>query len=124
MRAEIINKQAAGRAFVNVPSFSKEQAQTFSLGAARVDGWVTDPLISPSDYEIWEQRLTPVAGHAIAVAQGYLTHDPSIAKALNPQPQWSLRIMNGGGAGSNLCVKVSALPMSHELNALRTKGRA
>lgn len=95
----IVQTQAAGSGFVPVPNTKKEPAETFRLGKATIDGWVTDPLARPSDYSNSALRISVTATAALLEAQSFLNSDRRIPNPFKKLSAWSARIMHSGHEG-------------------------
>jgi hypothetical protein len=93
--AEIIRQQARGSAFVRVSDSTGTPSQTYRLGSAEVDGWVSDPLLAPSDYNTRELRISSQVLGALAATQRFLIKDSVIPDAFKDLTHWSARISNG-----------------------------
>ena len=93
---QLVQQQAVGSGFINVDNYLNERVETFRLGAATVDGWTTDPLPSPSDYDTGAQRISAPAASALEVTQHFLSSDARIPKELRDLSDWSLQIQRGG----------------------------
>jgi hypothetical protein len=93
---EIIRQQARGSGFIRVSDSSGMPSHTFRLGSAEADGWISDPLIAPSDYNIRELRLSANVLAALTAAQKFLIEENQIPAAFKNLAAWSARILNGG----------------------------
>jgi hypothetical protein len=94
--SEIVKMQAAGSGFIPVQYNGTEPLQTFRVGSAVVDGWITDPLIKPSDYRFWEQRISAPALAALSAAQRFLASDSRIPIQFRNLADWSAKIQSQG----------------------------
>lgn len=88
----LVGQQASGSKFVPVPNVEKEPAVTFRLGAASANGWTTAPLIPPSDYRIYEQRIDAAVAGAFLVANQFLGNDPRIPASFRTLFRWSVAV--------------------------------
>jgi hypothetical protein len=94
--AEIVRQQARGAGFVQVFDSMATSSQTFHLGNAEVDGWISNPLIPPSDYNIRELRVGSNVLAALAAAQQFLIKESAIPPQFKNLTQWSARVLDGG----------------------------
>jgi hypothetical protein len=104
--AEIIRQQARGSGFIQVSDSSAAGSQTYRLGNGEVDGWITNPLIPPSDYNIRELRLNANILAALTAAQQFLIKENQIPIGFKNLTAWNARILNG----DNDCIVVGLLP--------------
>ena len=89
----LVRQQAEGSGFVPIATYKNEPAETFKLGAASIDGWITAPLIPPSDYRPDAQRIDSTIAGALQVAQQFLSDDPNIPSTFRTLSKWSVEVL-------------------------------
>lgn len=94
--ASIVAQQAGGSRFVPVPNDQHIHAVSFELGAATADGWTTEPLAPPSDYQPDVQRIDALTAGALASAQRFLAGDSQIPPTFKALSAWSVDVLGSG----------------------------
>jgi hypothetical protein len=93
--AEIVRQQARGAGFIRVFDSMTTSGSTFHLGNAETDGWISNPLIAPSDYNIQELRISANVLAALTTAQQFLIKESQIPATFKNLAAWNARILNG-----------------------------
>ena len=91
----IVSAQAAGSGFASV-RIKEDTAHIYHLGSASVDGWTTEPLIKPSDYDPSDQRISAPVLAALTAMQEFLMTDARIPAQFKSLSRWSARIQTAG----------------------------
>lgn len=88
----LVEEQESGSGFVDIPTYDHTKASTFQRGRAAADGWSTDPLLSPSDYSVFTQRLSKAVLRGLESAFHFLASDARIPKSFHSLSAWSVGI--------------------------------
>jgi hypothetical protein len=93
--SEIVKQQARGSGDVKIAS-NWFPTQTYRLGDATADGWRSNPLIFPSDYNPRTLRLSNDVLEALLDTQQFLVNSAEIPQEFRSLSAWSVHIRNAG----------------------------
>ena len=102
--AEIIRQQARGSRFTRVTDSTGASIQSYRLGSSEIDGWISDPLIPPSDYDTREQRISSEGLAALSAAERFLIKESAIPAAFKNLNAWNASISNSGTNNSHILI--------------------